>query len=171
MFSRLWRARRPPAVQIRCWQLFWELLRPSYLRAGDCAVREISGAVMRTFSAALALIVFSAPTFADGTIGKSISVRVGETRQLGVFGGHSKDCQQSILGQLQITQPPTLGDLSQHDNARYVAQNSMSHTCEGKTFYGTAVDYTAKSKGTDSVKFDAVFPNGTMHFAFKVTSR
>jgi hypothetical protein len=126
---------------------------------------------MRIIGAAIALLVFLAPTLADETISKSISVRVGETRQLGVYGGHSGDCQKSILGQLQIVQEPRLGHLSQRDNARYIAQNSISHTCEGMTFYGTSVEYAAKSNGMDNVRFDAVFPNGTIHFVFAVTCR
>lgn len=127
---------------------------------------------MRSLVQILLLMVCACPAFAeDKTFNSTFSLKVGETRQVGIFGGHSPDCHRALIAQVEILQSPALGALSQRDNVDYVARNSLSHTCEGDHFLGTAMDYTAKSAGADRMRFDAVFTNGRMHFVISVVNR
>lgn len=124
--------------------------------------------------AALALaagLAAAAPTGAqDRVLRGSAQVRAGETRQLGVWGGHGRDCVTSTQpNAIQVAQAPRLGTLSQRVGAPYTAQNSLSGTCEGSRFIGTAVDYTARAAGADTVALDVVFNNGVAHWIFAVT--
>jgi hypothetical protein len=100
----------------------------------------------------------------DLTINRSVSLRVGETKPLMTVGAHKSDCKTSISGDVQITQAPRLGALSQRYNMPYVVGVSMSGTCLGMRVYGTEIDYTASSSGKDLVRFDAIFRNGTTHY-------
>jgi len=126
---------------------------------------------LRFLGAALALVLATCSASADETFTISTSAKMGQPRQLGVYGGHSKDCKSSEPARIEIVAPPRLGALGQRDNVPYVARNSLSHTCEGEHFFGVAVDYTAKAAGRDEVRFDAVFRNGTAHYIYTITNR
>ena len=106
----------------------------------------------------------------DGVSRRSVQLRVGETQQLGVWGGHRLDCITSIPpNAVQVVQAPRLGVLSQRQGVAYIAENSISGTCLGARFFGTAVDYTARAPGVDTVALDPVFNNGVVHRVFSVT--
>jgi hypothetical protein len=107
----------------------------------------------------------------DRSFTGSATLTVGQTSQIVVFGGHSADCRTSELGKVVVIEAPQKGSVALRANAPYVAQNSLSHTCEGMPFEGTAVDYTAKAPGKDRVKLDAIFPNGTAHWVISITVR
>ena len=127
---------------------------------------------MRSLVQILILVLCAYPALAeDRTSTSKISLRVGETRQIGVFGEHSFDCKTGSLSKVEILQNPVFGVLSRRDNVDYVARNSISHTCDGDHFRGTAMDYTANSVGTDRVRFDAVFKNGRLHLVITVVNR
>ena len=123
-------------------------------------------------AAALAILAAAAPARAqqDRTFRASVQVRAGETRQIGVYGGHGRDCVTSVQpNAIQVAQAPKLGTLSQRVGVPYNARNSLSGTCVGLPFLGTAVDYTARTPGTDTVALDVVFGNGTAHWIVAVT--
>jgi hypothetical protein len=127
---------------------------------------------MRILPQILLLALCVCPALAeDKTFNSTLSLKVGETKQLGNFGEHTLDCSRGLLAQVEIIQAPALGVLSRRDNVDYVARNSLSHTCEGDHFLGTAMDYTAKSAGADRMRFDAVFKNGRLHFIVSVVNR
>jgi len=117
------------------------------------------------------LASLSAASANDGSFTSSATLAVGQTSQIVVFGGHSADCQKSELGKVVIVEAPQKGVVALRANAPYVAQNSLSHTCEGMSFQGTALDYTAKAPGKDRVKLDAIFPNGTAHWVISISIR
>lgn len=121
------------------------------LRAGFCAMSTS--------------LVFVNPVAAqDQTLRSSVQLKVGETRQIAVFGGHTFDCTTGTRpNAIQVVQPPKLGTLSQRESAPYVVQHSISGTCTGSRFLGTAVDYTARAQGSDTVAIDATFQNGQVH--------
>jgi hypothetical protein len=90
----------------------------------------------------------------------TITVKVGETRQIGVYGAHSKDCSRSIAPSIHIVKSPTKGSITQRESVSYIVKRSISGTCLGANLFGTAVDYTASARGHDFVTFDAEFSNG-----------
>ena len=99
----------------------------------------------------------------DRTIRTSVQLRVGETRVVGVFGGHRPDCVTSTPPtSIQVVQPPKLGVLSWREGAPYTLHNSISGTCENARFFGTAIDYTARAPGADTVTFDVALGNGSV---------
>ena len=104
----------------------------------------------------------------DIVVNKSFSVKVGETKELIVIGAHKPDCVTSVFGRVEIKSPPNIGAISQRDNVPYVVGTSMSGTCYGAHLVGTAVDYTGKASGRDSVRLDAVFPNGRAHYTISL---
>ena len=104
------------------------------------------------------------------TVNLQARVKVGETRQLVVVGGHKSDCKTSVSGEVEITRAPEIGTLSQRYNVPYKSETSMSHTCYGASLVGTAIDYTAEKPGADHVQFDAVFPNGRAHYRISIVS-
>ena len=116
-------------------------------------------------------LVFLSPVAAEEqTPRSSVQLKVGETRQIAVFGGHKFDCTTgTVPSAIQVVQPPKLGTLSQRENAPYVVQHSISGTCTGSRFLGTAVDYTARAQGSDTVAIDATFPNGQLHRVISLT--
>ena len=119
---------------------------------------------MRIWLILIALAAATTSASADDKIFSStLRLKVGETRQIGIFGAHSSDCIKSIAPGIEILQAPVLGALTQRGDVAYVARNSIRHTCEGARFLGTAIDYTAKTVGTDHIRFDAVFSNGRAH--------
>ncbi len=98
----------------------------------------------------------------------SAQLRVSETRQGLILGGH-RGCSDSIPpSAIQVVQAPRLGSLSQRQGVPYNAQNSISSTCVGARFLGTAVDYTARAPGADTVALDAVFSNGVAHWVISM---
>jgi hypothetical protein len=121
------------------------------------------------------IVCVALAAFFDGAVAgekifhSSISMRVGETKRLGIAGGHKPDCVTSISPEIDILRPPTIGALSQRAGVSYVAQNSISGTCDGARLFGTEVDYTAKAIGSDVVQFDAVFQNGRLHYDATIT--
>ena len=126
---------------------------------------------MRRLVQILLLACLISPALADDkTITSKLSLKIGQTKQIGVFGSHTFDCNKGFLAHIEIIQAPSHGDLSQRENVDYIARNSISHTCEGSHFLGTAVDYTAKSAGTDQVRFDAVFTNGRAHNVLSIVN-
>jgi hypothetical protein len=130
------------------------------------------GILMRAVFLSFAILASpSAASANDGSFTGSRMLTVGQTSQILVFGGHSADCQKSEFGKIVVVEAPQKGAVALRDNAPYVAQNSLSHTCEGFSFEGTAVDYTAKTPGKDRVKIDAIFPNGTAHWVISITNR
>lgn len=121
--------------------------------------------------AACLMIVAGSAFGADRMSRSSVRMRVGETRSLGTFGGHSGDCMRSIPPEIRIVTPPTLGTFSEQENVPYVSKVSLSGTCLGSRFVGTTVLYTATSPGSETVAFDAAFANGTDHHTVSVTIR
>ena len=106
----------------------------------------------------------------DRVFHRSVRLRVGETQQLGVWGGHRSDCITNVpVNAIQVVQAPQFGVLSQRQGVPYIAQNSISGTCQGARFLGTAMDYTARAPGTDTVALDPVFNNGVVHWVYSVT--
>ena len=73
--------------------------------------------------------------------------------------------------QIRIVTPPTRGTVSQREDVPYKARNSISGTCEGATFMGTAVDYTATSPGSDVLVLEAVFSNGLARRTVAIVNR
>ena len=116
-------------------------------------------------------LVFANPAAAqDQILRSSVQLKVGETRQIAVLGGHKFDCTIGTTpSAIQVVQPPKLGTLSRRENAPYVVQHSISGTCSGSRFLGTAIDYTARAQGSDTVLIDATFPNGQVHRAISIT--
>ncbi len=108
---------------------------------------------------------------ADSATHASVRMRVGETRSLGTFGGHDRDCMKSAPPEIRIVRPPTLGTVSEQEDVPYVAKRSLSGTCLGAHLVGTAVRYTATAPGSETMAFDAVFKNGTDHHTVSVTVR
>jgi hypothetical protein len=107
----------------------------------------------------------------DATINLSAAVKVGETKQITIIGGHSSDCRTSIPGDTSITRSPGIGTLSQRANVPYVFTRSISRACYGAHLVGTAIDYTALKAGLDHVRLDAVFPNGRARFNISIANR
>jgi hypothetical protein len=105
------------------------------------------------------------------TINKSADVRVGETGQLIVTGGHKSECVTSTQAEIRIVRPPRIGTLGQRYNVPYAFETSLSGKCIGAYLTGTAIDYTGNSRGKDSFQFDSIFPNGTAHFNISVEVR
>ena len=106
----------------------------------------------------------------DGVSRRSVQLRVGETQKLAVWGGHRMDCITSIPpNTIRVVQAPRFGSLSERQGVPYVAKNSISGTCSGAHLLGTAVDYTARAPGSDTVALDPVFNNGVVHWVFSVT--
>jgi hypothetical protein len=120
------------------------------------------------FTTLLALAQQSAAQ--DMTTRLSERVRVGETKRLYVACAHSFDCKKSLSGEVEIKKSPSRGRLSQRCDVPYVVRTSLSHTCLGAQFLGTAVDYTASSPGPDSAEFDALFANGRLHYAVSIVN-
>ena len=113
----------------------------------------------------------TAPVVAqEQTLRSAVQIKVGETRQIAVFGGHRRDCQTgSTPDAIQVVQSPKLGALSQREGVPYVVEHSISNTCLGSRFLGTAVDYTAHIPGADTVALDGVFRNGRTHRIVSIT--
>ena len=147
---------------------------PAFVRR-QCSDPSITPSLVRlTWGTAALLAVVLASTLPgraeNGEFRRSVQLRVGETMQLGVWGGHRMDCITSTPpNAVQVVQAPRLGTLSQRQGVPYVARNSISGTCEGARFYGTAVDYTARTPGVDTVALDPVFNNGVVHWVYSVT--
>ena len=110
-------------------------------------------------------------TAADQITHSTLRLKVGQTGQIGVFGGHKFDCTASIPPEIRIVKPPALGTVSQRENTPYTAKTSISGTCIGAQFMGTAVDYTATSPGSDTMVFEAVFSNGLQRRTVSITNR
>ena len=105
----------------------------------------------------------------EETVRTSVEMRVGQTRQLGVYGGHRPDCVTSVPPQaIEITQPPRLGTLTQRQGVPYTSAHSISGTCLGSQFTGTSVDYTARAPGTETVVLDVRFQNGASHREYRI---
>lgn len=80
------------------------------------------------------------------------------------------DCITSVPpNAIRVVQEPRLGTLSERQGVPYVARDSISGTCEGANLRGTAVDYTARTPGSDTVELDPVFNNGVAHWLYTVT--
>jgi hypothetical protein len=127
------------------------------------------GRQMRILILFVTLVAFAQSAYpAEKTFRSAINIKVGETKRLGIAGGHKPDCVTSISPEIEILREPTLGALSQRYNTPYVAENSLSGTCNGAHLFGTEVDYIANSAGADVVQFDAVFPNGRLHYNISV---
>ena len=110
-----------------------------------------------------ALSSCSANALADDHVRNfSYTIKLGATKQLGVWGAHSFDCVRSIAPSISITKAGSLGTVSQRQGVAFTAQHSLSHTCNGQRFFGTAVNYTAKAKGHDVVKYIVSFSNGNV---------
>jgi hypothetical protein len=107
----------------------------------------------------------------EATINPSATLKVGETKEMTIIGGHSSDCKTSLPGDITMTRPPAIGTLSQRANVPYVFTRSISHTCYGAHLFGTAIDYTALKAGSDHVLLDAIFPNGRAHFNISIANR
>ena len=94
----------------------------------------------------------------------TLQVRVGETHQIAVFGGHKSDCVTSTPpNSIDVVQPPKFGTLSQREGAPYTSHHSLAGTCLGSRFVGTGVDYTARKPGSDTVALDGIYNNGQQH--------
>ena len=110
-------------------------------------------------------------TAADQITHSALRLKVGQTGQVGVFGGHRSDCMTSIPPEIRMVKPPALGTVSQRENVPFVNRRSISGTCLGASFMGTAVDYTATSPGSDTMVFEAVFSNGLQRRTVSITNR
>lgn len=136
------------------------------------ARRRSGGLLKVAFAFVLpACVAAACPARADMSVRSSLQLRVGETRQIAVFGGHSRDCTRSIPPEIRITRSPTRGSVSERQDVPYVAKYSLSGTCLGASFTGTAVDYTASAPGHDVLQLDAVFENGAQHRTVSITNR
>ncbi len=121
---------------------------------------------------AVGAICITRPALAADQITQStLHLKVGQTGRIGTFGGHKFDCTASIPPEIRIVTPATRGTVSQRENVPYVAKTSISGTCVGATFTGTAVDYTATSAGSDVLVFEAVFSNGLNRRTVSITNR
>lgn len=110
-------------------------------------------------------------TAADQITHSTLQLKVGQTGQVGVFSGHRSDCTTSIPPDIRMVKPPTRGTVSQRENVPFVNRRSISGTCLGATFMGTAVDYTATSPGPDTMVFEAVFSNGLQRRTVSISNR
>ncbi len=70
-----------------------------------------------------------------------------------------------------MVKTPSLGTVSQRENVPYVAKTSISGTCLGTHFMGTAIDCTATSPGSDLVVFEALFSNGLQPRTVSIINR
>lgn len=147
---------------------------PAFARRLSRVPSATPGLVRLGWAAAALLAASLAPAVParaeDGVFRRSVQLRVGETKQLGVWGAHRSDCVTSVPPNVvQVAQAPRLGVLSQRQGVAYIAKNSISGTCLDARFFGTAVDYTARAPGVDTVALDPVFANGVVHWLYSVT--
>lgn len=124
----------------------------------------------RLGSALVALLTLAAPARADEPRRTSIQMRVGETRTLGTFGGHRSDCVTSVRpNTVDVTADVALGTIARRENAPYTARESLSGTCLGSHFLGTAIDFTARRPGVETVDIVPTFDNGQARRVITVT--
>ncbi len=100
----------------------------------------------------------------------AVQLHVGETKTLATFGGHKSDCVTSVrANRVEVSGTPRLGIIIQRENAPYTNRTSLSGTCMGAHFVGTAIDYTARLVGSETVVITASFDNGQVRRIVSVT--
>ncbi len=122
-------------------------------------------------TAGTTIVLAMTATASDQITHSTLRLKVGQTGRVGTFGGHKSDCTASVPPEIRMVTPPARGTVSQRENVPYVAKTSISGTCLGASFMGTAVDFTATSPGSDTMVFEAVFSNGLQRRTVSITNR